>query len=75
MSLTRSVDLPETILLVEDNEPLRQFLGEVLRGVGYTISEADSAHAALDLVTKRDLKVDLLLSDLVLPGVSGVHLF
>ena len=75
MSLKLSVDLPKTILLVEHDEPLRKFLTEMLRGVGHTVLEADSAHAALDLASDNHLKVDLVLSDLALPGISGVQLF
>jgi PAS domain S-box-containing protein len=59
----------ETILLVEDEEQLRNVLARVLRGRGYTVLEADNGQAALELLSTAD--VDLLLTDVVLPQVSG----
>ncbi|HWP03352.1 MAG TPA: ATP-binding protein [Gemmatimonadaceae bacterium] len=59
----------ETILLVEDEEQLRNVLARVLRGRGYTVLEADNGRSALELLSST--KVDLLLTDVVLPQVSG----
>lgn len=59
----------ETILLVEDEEQLRNVLARVLRARGYTVLEADNGRSALELLSGAD--VDLLLTDVVLPQVSG----
>jgi PAS domain S-box-containing protein len=59
----------ETVLLVEDEEQLRNVLARVLRGRGYTVLEADNGRSALELLAGAN--VDLLLTDVVLPQVSG----
>lgn len=64
----------ETILLVEDEDSLREVTAEYLKNKGYTVlvvSEADSAVATVESCTKS---VDLLLTDVILPGSSGVQL-
>jgi PAS domain S-box-containing protein len=65
---------PETILVVEDYEQLRDFSTSVLRELGYTVIEASSGRAALDILqTGRGF--DLLFTDVVLPeGMSGRQL-
>jgi PAS domain S-box-containing protein len=65
---------PETILVVEDYEELRDFATGVLRELGYEVIEASSGRAALEhLETVRD--IDLLFTDVVLPdGMSGRQL-
>lgn len=60
-----------TILIVEDEEDLREILQFNLQGEGYNIDSCGSAEAALE----RNLaKVDLVLLDVMLPGMSGMHL-
>jgi two-component system cell cycle sensor histidine kinase/response regulator CckA len=58
----------ETILVAEDEEPLRQMVVHVLRIQGYTVLEAESGRHALDLWERERPSVDLLLTDLVMPG-------
>ena len=65
----------ETILLVEDDEGLREMIVTSLRTVGYTVLETGKSQAALDLVAKHHGPIHLLLSDIVLPQTSGVQLF
>jgi CheY-like chemotaxis protein len=57
----------ESILVVEDEEPVRTFLTTMLRGQGYTVHAAATANEALALWNKADKKIDLLLTDMVLP--------
>jgi CheY-like chemotaxis protein len=57
----------ETILLVEDNEGVRQYAKDVLVGLGYRVLEAADAEEALKLTAKRP-KLSLLFTDVVLPG-------
>jgi CheY-like chemotaxis protein len=70
-----SVETPptgtETILIVEDDQQLRHLARQVLARRGYTILEAAEGVRALALAADHDGKIDLLLSDVVLPGLSG----
>jgi CheY-like chemotaxis protein len=62
----------EVILIVEDESGLRELVREILEGHGYQILEAGSGVEALRVWEANDKKVDLLLSDIVMPeGVSG----
>jgi CheY-like chemotaxis protein len=65
----------ESILLVEDNPDLRAALAHSLGSLGYRVLPARDADAALALVRAAAEPIDLVLSDLVLPGRSGVELF
>ena len=67
-------DLPggvETILLAEDEEPVRRLAISVLRQCGYTVLDGGSAREALVLGRQYDGVIDLLVSDVVMPGVTG----
>jgi PAS domain S-box-containing protein len=57
----------ETVLLVEDNAPLRRTTARQLAELGYQVREADHADAALALLSSGD-RVDLLFTDVVMPG-------
>jgi two-component system cell cycle sensor histidine kinase/response regulator CckA len=61
----------ECILLVEDEELLRTSLVRVLEGAGYTVSPAGTAEEGLARVVDDGLHVDLLITDVMLPGMSG----
>jgi signal transduction histidine kinase len=64
----------ETILLVEDNEGVREYARALLEEAGYGIIEASDASGALQLATDN-ARIDLLFTDVVLPGgVSGRQL-
>ncbi len=64
----------ETILLVEDDAGLRKLATRILEPAGYTVLGAASGKEALRLLERRGEPVDLLLSDVVMPGMSGAHL-
>ena len=65
----------ETILIVEDEEMLRELAREILKDAGYQILEATSGREALEVWRQHGGKIDLLLTDMVMPeGVSGVEL-
>jgi two-component system, cell cycle sensor histidine kinase and response regulator CckA len=64
----------ETILLVEDEPSLRELNTEVLGDMGYEVLTADSAARALEVAASREGKIDLLLTDVVMPGQSGTDL-
>jgi two-component system cell cycle sensor histidine kinase/response regulator CckA len=61
-----------TVLLVEDEDPVRLFAARALRGKGYTVLEARSGEAALDMLEVSDQQnIDLLITDVVMPGIDG----
>ena len=64
----------ETILLVEDEASVRKLAAMVLREIGYTVLEASGGEEALSLVSQYTGKIHLLLSDVVMPGMSGKEL-
>ena len=64
----------ETILLVEDEEFVRKVAAEVLESAGYRLAVAPSAGEALEIGRASAGEIDLLLADIVLPGMSGSDL-
>ena len=65
---------PETILLVEDEAFVRKATAEALESAGYRLVIARGAAEALDAYRKCSWPVDLLLADIVMPGMSGREL-
>jgi len=59
------------ILLVEDEAPVRAFGNRALQMRGYQVIEADCAEAALQQLKDCNYEVDLVVSDVVMPGVDG----
>jgi CheY-like chemotaxis protein len=64
----------ETILLVEDEAIVRRLVQQVLRMNGYTVLEAGQGADALQLCEQREQTIDLLLTDVVMPGMCGREL-
>jgi PAS domain S-box-containing protein len=61
----------ETILLVEDSEPLRKLVKTFLDSAGYRVFQASSGEDALEVSTRIGCPLDLLLTDVVMPGMNG----
>jgi two-component system, cell cycle sensor histidine kinase and response regulator CckA len=61
----------ETILLVEDEAAVRHLASEFLKKCGYTVIEAQDGLQAIDTAGKLSGKIDLLVTDVVMPGMSG----
>jgi PAS domain S-box-containing protein len=64
----------ETILLVEDEEMVRELAVESLQRYGYTILEAANGDKALSICEGCKGTIDLLITDLVMPGMNGIEL-
>ena len=64
----------ETILVVEDDQDVRAYLIEMLRDLHYKVLSASDAKAALDVLQRTQLRIDLMLTDVVMPGVNGREL-
>jgi len=64
----------ELILLVEDEPQVRQLTDRLLRGLGYRVLSAENGAAALALYEKSGEPVDLLVTDVVMPGIGGSEL-
>lgn len=64
----------ETILLVEDDDRVRQLLHEFLEQCGYAVKTARNAAEALRTARKPHTQIHLLLADLVMPGMGGAEL-
>jgi CheY-like chemotaxis protein len=62
------------VLLVEDNEMVRDLTQSMLQTLGYTVLSADTARAALSLCDNPGRRIDLLLSDVVMPDMKGPEL-
>ncbi|MBT7790324.1 MAG: PAS domain S-box protein [Calditrichaeota bacterium] len=63
----------ETVLIIEDEEGVRKAAAMVLKRLGYKITEADSGAAALILCKRMQKQVDLVITDVVMPYMSGVE--
>ena len=59
------------VLLVEDEVPVRAFASRALRLRGYTVIESDSAEHALETLADDELRVDIFVTDVVMPGMDG----
>jgi DNA-binding NtrC family response regulator len=64
----------ETILLVEDETEVRHLIGKVLERYGYTVLQAQDADDALAVEERYRAPIHLLVSDMVMPGLSGPDL-
>jgi two-component system cell cycle sensor histidine kinase/response regulator CckA len=64
----------ETILLVEDDNALRKLNATLLEDLGYTVMQADSGPEAVKLVSRYRGPLDILITDVIMPGMNGKQL-
>jgi len=62
------------ILIVEDDARVRTLVQRVLESGGYTVLSATDGQSALDILQKRPGRIHLILTDIVMPGMSGPEL-
>lgn len=69
----KAVDLTGTgtVLLVEDETPVRIFSAQALKNKGYHVLEAESGEAAIEIVEEKGAEIDVIVSDVVMPGMNG----
>ncbi|HEY8255850.1 MAG TPA: ATP-binding protein, partial [Rhizomicrobium sp.] len=70
-TVARDVTGQDTILLVEDEEAVRSFAARALRMRGYHVLEAGGGEEALEIVKAGDTKIDLIITDVVMPNMDG----
>lgn len=63
-----------TILLVEDEETVRRVIERLLQKLGYDVLSASDAEEAMEVFQQRDDEIDLVLTDVVMPGLTGVEM-
>jgi CheY-like chemotaxis protein len=63
-----------TLLVVEDEEPVRALVHRVLEDAGFRVIVAVDGHDALEMARKHQGRIDLLFTDVVMPGMSGREL-
>jgi PAS domain S-box-containing protein len=62
------------VLVVEDNDDVGRFSTELLEDLGYAVRRAANANAALAILAEDEFAVDLVFSDVIMPGMNGVEL-
>lgn len=64
----------ETVLLVEDEDEVRRLVTELIEQRGYTVLAAANAHEAIDICNSYHGPIELLLTDIIMPGMNGTEL-
>jgi len=65
----------ETILLVEDDKNLLDIVSTTLSIIGYQVLIAENGHMGLSIYSEKNSLIDLIISDVVMPGMSGMGLY
>jgi CheY-like chemotaxis protein len=65
----------ETVLLIDDEEMIIDVGCGLLRELGYTVFPARSGHDALDIYRERHAEIDIIVMDMIMPGLSGGETF
>ena len=72
--MASEIEPPAVILVVDDEAAVNRLVTRYLSHLGYRVLDARSAEEALGLCRAQDPRIDLVLSDVVMPGVGGIEL-
>jgi CheY-like chemotaxis protein len=74
---TRPAGIPgtETVLVIEDEDLVRDLVTGIMREAGYTVLQAGDARSAQDLVASHAGQIHLVISDMILPDATGTELY
>lgn len=75
ISVAADISGSETILLVEDNPLVRKSTCDLLKRMGYTVIVEENANDALSTLVSHQNTIDLILTDVIMPGMDGRQLF
>ena len=70
----KTLDSDLTILIADDEVALRRAVTELLRSAGHRVLEAESSTQALEIARNHKQRIDVLLTDIVMPGMRGTEL-
>ena len=71
MTAATDAAVPVTILLVDDEQSVRAIVVKILRRAKYNVIEADNGEAALQIAKAHPGKIDIVLTDMYMPGLRG----
>lgn len=71
---TQGLEGSETVLLVEDSQPVRELIAGILEEIGFTVLAAETPAEALILCEKEDIPIDILVTDVIMPNMNGAEL-
>ena len=74
ISEPRSASRSLKVLVVEDEQPLRKLIVTMLEKIGYTVLTSSSTEEAIEIFSREKNQIDLLVSDVVMPGINGIDL-
>ena len=72
--MAEAVGTGKTVLVVDDHEPTRVTIARMLEAGGFTVRQATSADDALERLARESSEIDMVLSDVTMPGMSGIDL-
>ena len=74
MADTTQVGSGRTVLVVDDHATTRQTIARMLEAGGFTVEQASSGSEALEQLERNSESIDMVLSDVTMPGMSGIDL-
>ena len=74
-STSEIMEGPETVLLVDDETCILDVIPEILHSMGYSVLSAGSGREAIDIYSSKRSEIDIVLLDLIMPGMGGIETF